>query len=67
MNLSQPGSDLSIRELIRTHPDLSELAVPQALDELKRLPRDFPHVFGFDGQIGKARHAFVTGDYQSAA
>ena len=52
---------------IRTHPDLSELAVAETLDELQRLPRDLPHVFGFDGQVGQTGHAFVARHDQSAA
>jgi len=52
---------------LRTHPDLSELAVAETLDELQRLPRDLPHVFGFDGQVGQTRHAFVTRYDESAA
>ena len=36
---------------IRTHPNLPKLPVPKTLDELQRLPRNLPHVFGFDRQV----------------
>lgn len=52
---------------IRTHPDLSELAIAETFDELQRLSRDLPYVFGFDGQVGQTRHAFVARNDQSAA
>lgn len=52
---------------IRTHPDLPKLAVAETFDELQRLPWDLPHVFGFDGQVGQAGHAFVARHDQSAA
>lgn len=54
-------------EKIRTHPDLSKLAVAETFDELQRLPRDLPHVFGLDGQVSKTRHAFVARCDQAAA
>ena len=52
---------------VHTHPDLSELAVPETFDELQRLSRDLPHVFGFDGQVGEAGHALVARHNQAAA
>lgn len=55
------------KEKVHTHPDLPKLAVPQTFDELQRLSRDLPHVFGFDGQVGQTRHAFVARHDQAAA
>ncbi|TNN85422.1 hypothetical protein EYF80_004444 [Liparis tanakae] len=52
---------------LRTHPDLPKLPVSEPLDELQRLPRDLPHVFGFNGQVGEARHPFMAGNHQATA
>lgn len=52
---------------IRTHPDLPKLAIAKTFDELQRLPRDLPRVFGFDGQVSQTRHALVARHDQSAA
>lgn len=51
---------------IHTHPDLSKLAIAETFDELQRLPRDLPHIFGFDGQVGQTGHAFVARHDQPA-
>lgn len=52
---------------IRTHPDLPKLPVPKTLDQLQRLPRDLPHIFGFDRQVSEAGHPFVAGNHQATA
>lgn len=52
---------------IRTHPNLPKLPIPETLDQLQRLPWDLPHVFGFDGQVSEAGHAFVAGNHQATA
>lgn len=52
---------------IHTHPDLPKLPVPKTLDELQRFPWDLPHIFGFDRQVGQARHPFVAGNHQATA
>lgn len=57
----------NLRNKIHTHPDFSKLAIAEAFNKLQRLPRDLPHVFGFDRQVGQTRHAFVARHDQSAA
>lgn len=50
-----------------THPNLPELAVAQALYELQWLPRNLPHIFGFDRQVSEPWHPFVARDDQATA
>lgn len=66
LSSSAPVPEEDVTE-IHTHPDLSELAIAETLDELQRLPRDLPHVFGFDGEVGQTRHAFVARHDETAA
>lgn len=45
-----------------THPYFPKLPIAQSLDQLQGFSRDFPDIFGFDRQIGKPWHPFVTGN-----
>lgn len=60
-----PNGEASNRviESEHTHPYFPKLPISQSLDQLQGFARDFPDIFGFDRQIGKPWHPFVTGNY----
>lgn len=52
---------------LHTHPYFPKLPIAQSLDQLQWFARNFPDIFGFDRQISKPWHSFMTRDYQAAA